>query len=112
MRERTYNLPILESGGAHAPYCTNDCQYCHTNRRKLKLEIAYHPQREISRMQVNPVCVATKNDYYLLLLIYDHVVLILLIYGHADLLLLIYGSVRGGIERRRVLRDAGGEDHG
>jgi hypothetical protein len=36
MRERAYNfMPIFESGGAHAAYCTNDCQYCQSTRRKL-----------------------------------------------------------------------------
>jgi hypothetical protein len=59
MRERTTtSVPILESGGAHAPYCTNDCQYCHATHRKLKLETVYHPQRKISRMQANLACVS------------------------------------------------------
>jgi hypothetical protein len=31
------------------------CQIAVT-RRKLKLETAYHPQREISRMRANPAC--------------------------------------------------------
>jgi hypothetical protein len=54
MRERrTTAVPILESGGAYAPYCTNDCQYCHATRRKLKLETAYHPQREISHLSLS-----------------------------------------------------------
>jgi hypothetical protein len=37
----TTSVPILESGGAHAQYYTNDCQYCHATRRKQKLETAY-----------------------------------------------------------------------
>jgi hypothetical protein len=52
-------VPILESDGAHAPFCTSntvDCQYCHATLRKMKLETAYHLQREITR---TPVC--TKN---------------------------------------------------
>jgi hypothetical protein len=54
MRERAYNICAqLKSGGAHAPSCTSDCQYCHATRRKLKLETAYHPQRDISRMLAN-----------------------------------------------------------
>jgi hypothetical protein len=32
MRERAYNA-ILESDGAHALYCTNDCLYRHAPRR-------------------------------------------------------------------------------
>jgi hypothetical protein len=48
----------LESGGVHALYCTNDCQYSHATRRKLKLKTANHPQREISRMLGNPACVS------------------------------------------------------
>jgi hypothetical protein len=47
MREPTTSVFILESGGADAPYCTNDCQYCHGTRRKLKLETAYYTQSEI-----------------------------------------------------------------
>jgi hypothetical protein len=35
----TISAPILVSDGAHAPYCTNDCQFCHTPRRKLKLNL-------------------------------------------------------------------------
>jgi hypothetical protein len=45
MRERTRFsafIFILESGGAHAPNCTKDCQYCHTTCKKLKLKYAYH----------------------------------------------------------------------
>jgi hypothetical protein len=55
------SVHILESGGAHALYCTKDCQYCLATRRKLKLETAYHPQREILRMQANAACV-TKSE--------------------------------------------------
>jgi hypothetical protein len=44
---------MLEAGEMHAPYLTSDCQYCHAKRRKLKLETAYHPQREILRMRAN-----------------------------------------------------------
>jgi hypothetical protein len=53
----TISAPILVTDGAHAPYCTDDCQLRHAPRRKLKLETAYHPQREISRMRANPACV-------------------------------------------------------
>jgi hypothetical protein len=34
----TTSVSILESGVTHAPYCTNDYQYCHATRRKLKLD--------------------------------------------------------------------------
>jgi hypothetical protein len=54
----TNSVPILESGGAHALYCTNDCQNSYAIRRKLKLETAYDPQREILRMRANPACVS------------------------------------------------------
>jgi hypothetical protein len=54
----TTSVPTLESGRLHAPYCTNDCQYCHATSRKLKLETTYHPQRENSRMQANLACVS------------------------------------------------------
>jgi wyosine [tRNA(Phe)-imidazoG37] synthetase (radical SAM superfamily) len=41
MRERAYNLSAhFRVERAQAPYCTNDCQYCHTTRRKLKLKTA------------------------------------------------------------------------
>jgi hypothetical protein len=54
MRELAYNFSAyLESDGTHAPYCTNDCQYCHATRRKLNLETANHPQREILRMRAD-----------------------------------------------------------
>jgi hypothetical protein len=53
----TTSVSILESDGAHAPNCTNDCQYCHATRRKLKLETVYHLQREISRMRAKSACV-------------------------------------------------------
>jgi wyosine [tRNA(Phe)-imidazoG37] synthetase (radical SAM superfamily) len=47
MRERAYNFSAhLELDKAHSPYCTKACQYCHAARGKLKLETAYHPQRE------------------------------------------------------------------
>jgi hypothetical protein len=48
IRMRDYNFSAHFRVGTHAPYCTNDCQYCHATRRKLKLETAYHPQREIA----------------------------------------------------------------
>jgi hypothetical protein len=64
MRERAYNcLPSAYfRDGAHEPYSTNDCQYSPATRRKLKLETAYHPQREISRMRANPTCVRKPHD--------------------------------------------------
>jgi hypothetical protein len=60
MRERAYNFSAHFRVGRHAPYCTrtNDFQYCHATRIKLKLETAYHPQREILRMRSNPACVS------------------------------------------------------
>jgi hypothetical protein len=53
----TTSVLILESDVAHAPYCTNDCLYCHATRRKLKLETAYDSQREIWHMRASPACV-------------------------------------------------------
>jgi hypothetical protein len=50
----TISVPILESGGAHGPYCSKNCQYCHATRRKLILETACHSQREISRIRADP----------------------------------------------------------
>jgi hypothetical protein len=53
MRERAYNFRAHFRVGRGIPYCTNYCQYYHATRRKLKLETAYHPQREIPRMRAN-----------------------------------------------------------
>jgi hypothetical protein len=53
MRERAYNFSANFRVGQGAS-TANDYQYCHATRRKLKLETAYHPQREISRMRVIP----------------------------------------------------------
>jgi hypothetical protein len=40
MRERAHNFSAhLDSDGAHAPYCTNDCLYRHATRRKQKLKL-------------------------------------------------------------------------
>jgi hypothetical protein len=48
------SVAILESDGAHDPYCTNDCLYSHAIRRKQKLKLRkYDPQREFSRMRAN-----------------------------------------------------------
>jgi hypothetical protein len=55
MRERAYNFSAYFKVGAHAPYCTNDCQYA--IRRILKLETAYHSQR-VSRLRAIPACVS------------------------------------------------------
>jgi wyosine [tRNA(Phe)-imidazoG37] synthetase (radical SAM superfamily) len=58
MLERAYNFSAhFKADGAHAPQCTNDCLYCHTTRRKLKLQTAYDPQREILRMRAKSACV-------------------------------------------------------
>jgi hypothetical protein len=46
-------VPILEPGGAHTPYCANDCQYCHATRRKLKLRIV----RSVKFHACRPICV-------------------------------------------------------
>jgi hypothetical protein len=64
MRKRAYNCSAHFRVGRYAPYCTNDCQYCHATRRKLKLESARHPQREISRMRAcvfEQICMTLKT---------------------------------------------------
>jgi hypothetical protein len=44
MRERAYNFSAhLRVGRGARGYFTNDRQYCHATRRKLKLKTAYHP---------------------------------------------------------------------
>jgi hypothetical protein len=35
----TTSVSILDSGGAHAPYCTNDCLYRHATESKQKLKL-------------------------------------------------------------------------
>jgi hypothetical protein len=51
MRERAYNFCAHFSVVGHAPFCTDNCQYRHATRRKMNLETAYDPQREILRMR-------------------------------------------------------------
>jgi hypothetical protein len=48
----------VESEEAHAPYCTNDCQYRYTTRKITKTKTVYNTQRAILRMQANPACVS------------------------------------------------------
>jgi hypothetical protein len=58
MRDRAYKFSAhfrVERGAR--TYCTNDCQHCHATRRKLTLETAHNPQREISHMRTIPACV-------------------------------------------------------
>jgi hypothetical protein len=57
MRESAYNFSAHFRLGWDVPCCNNYIEYCHATRRKLKLETAYYPQREISRMRASPACV-------------------------------------------------------
>jgi hypothetical protein len=59
MRKHTCNFSaLLETDGAHAPYCTNDCLYRHATRRVTETQTAYDPQRDILRMRAKPACVS------------------------------------------------------